>query len=415
MIDIFISILTNFVRVYLYYKFISVFLEHSNVSRRKEVLAYGVYFLVSSAVYLIFHQAYINAICSIAGLSILVLMRTRSIKKYVLVTFSVYFINLACDVIAILIFVDYEDGETFNQIYAVLEILLVFICELLAERIMIHRKKANAIQNLPLILVPLSSVIMILFLFHLQIDKDKTVVIVSCVGLLIINFLVFHLYDMIIQAFSEKYEKEMLRRQIQIYANELDVIMHSENKVKSLRHDMKYHLNELRYLSEKGEVCAVSKYIDSMENFLQNPDEIASSGNTEIDSLLNYMLQRAKNILTTVHVKINLPEDIFPTFDINVILGNLLENAIDAARQTEEKFLEVLVEYKQGVLLIKINNSFSGGLKMDRHKFLTTKKSGGDHGIGLTSVKQIVEKYNGILKIDPQGNLFCVKVKLYLS
>ncbi len=152
-----------------------------------------------------------------------------------------------------------------------------------------------------------------------------------------------------------------------------------------------------------------------MKSFLQNPDEIVSSGNVEMDSLLNYMLQWAKRDLKTVTVNVSIPENILPAFDINMILGNLLENAIEAARQSEEKMLEVLVSYKQGVMTIDIKNSFAGELRKDRNGFVTTKAEKERHGVGLNSVKQIVEKYKGLLKIVTQENLFCVNVILYLS
>lgn len=171
-------------------------------------------------------------------------------------------------------------------------------------------------------------------------------------------------------------------------------------------------MRELQYLIErKGKQDALG-YINDMKSFLQNPDEIVSSGNVEMDSLLNYMLQWAKRDLTTVTVNVSIPENILPAFDINMILGNLLENAIEAARQSAEKTLEVLLYYKQGVMTIDIKNSFPGEL---RKGFLTTKAEKGNHGIGLSSVKQIVEKYDGLMKIEEQDNLFCVNVILYLS
>ena len=68
----------------------------------------------------------------------------------------------------------------------------------------------------------------------------------------------------------------------------------------------------------------------------------------EIDSVLNYMLQKAREELETVIVKVMLPEKLKHAFDINVMIGNLLENAIEAARQTEQKYLNVNIALKKG-------------------------------------------------------------------
>ena len=93
-----------------------------------------------------------------------------------------------------------------------------------------------------------------------------------------------------------------------------------------MRHDMKHHMNELKILAAKGEISAIEEYIDDMREFINNPYEIVSSGNLEIDSVMNYMLYRAEEEGCNVNVKVQLPESVRHSFDINVILGNLLEN-----------------------------------------------------------------------------------------
>ena len=108
------------------------------------------------------------------------------------------------------------------------------------------------------------------------------------------------------------------------------------DRIREIRHDMKHHMNELKLLANKYNVIEIQDYIDRMEYFIHNPKEIVSSGNVEIDSVLNYMLQKAKAELETVDVKVILPEEIKHSFDLNVLIGNLLENAIEAARKTKK-------------------------------------------------------------------------------
>lgn len=126
------------------------------------------------------------------------------------------------------------------------------------------------------------------------------------------------------------------------------------------------------------------------------------------------MIQRAREQLQTVTVKVKLPEKLGHSFDINIIIGNLLENAIEAAIQTDEKLLDVFMEFKQGILKVEIKNSFNGEIKKNQKGFITTKERKELHGIGLQSVKKIVEKYNGALTISISENIFCVKLIMYL-
>ena len=208
---------------------------------------------------------------------------------------------------------------------------------------------------------------------------------------------------------------------INMYENELEIMKKSYYNIRGLRHDMKHHMNELKLMAGKYDAVEIQDYIDHMEYFLHNPREIVSSGNVEIDSVLNYMLQRAKEELKTVTVKVILPEEIKHSFDLNILLGNLLENAIEAAERTENKYLNVSITLQKGILRIRIDNSFvteSTSYKEERDGsriLQTTKKRKELHGIGLKNVKKIVESYNGNMEIHMENDIFSVNIILYMS
>ena len=83
------------------------------------------------------------------------------------------------------------------------------------------------------------------------------------------------------------------------------------------------------------------KYLNEMTYFIEDSKQIVSSGNADVDSLLNYMLKNAKDVLKEVNVICKLPEHMHHSFDINIILGNLLENAIEASKKSEKKKIKL--------------------------------------------------------------------------
>lgn len=422
MTDFIICVATNLFRIYLISRFIHIFLEDEEkdncYSRMRYLLVYGGFFIVNTATYLIFHTVWINIACNLVGIGFIVLTYTRSVKMILFVTCSVYMINMGCDTISTLLFVNYKDGLGFSQIYEVITVFLIFFCELITERIMEGRRNTRGIRNISLGLVPLCSIGMLCMLIYTKSSEETGLVIIS-VGLVVVNFFTFYLYNILSEALFHQYENEVLRQEIQGYANQLDVMLQGEEKVRALRHDMKHHMNELKILAAKGENRAIEEYIDDMEEFITNPNEIVSSGNLEIDSVMNYLIRRAKEELRTVNVNVQLPKSVSHSFDINVILGNLLENGIEAARQTEEKKLDITIEMQQGFLRIQIENSYDGKTVFDRERgykrLLSTKKMSGLHGIGLRNVRKMVEKYDGIMEIYPDSSLFRVVLILYMS
>ena len=120
-----------------------------------------------------------------------------------------------------------------------------------------------------------------------------------------------------------------------------------------------------------------------------------------------------------VETKISIPEQLrLRSFDLNVLLGNLLDNAIDASVQTEDKKLKITIKLDKGILFLNICNSCQR-IADGRRDFLeTTKEDKGNHGIGLKNVRRIVKKYhgdlaflyeNGSMETDVMISFLCAK------
>ena len=419
MLDFMICALTNLFRIFLIGRCASIFLG-VDVDKKKKHIVYGCFYVINTVLFWEFHTVWINMICNLMGIGAIVWLYTKSVRTNLFITGTIYLVNCGCDVAATSLFVNYRDGGAYNQIYAVISLFLIFMCELVIEKMITIHKDAEDAQNISLVLMPICSIIVITLLIYTDTCTDIGLTIVS-IGLLIANFLMLYLYNLLLHSISQQYEMEMLKTQLQAYANQLNVVLRGEEKIKALRHDIKHHLSELMLLANKHDVAEIQKYIDEMNSFLKNPNEIVASGNLEIDSVLNFMLQKAEKELKTVDIKVMLPEKVRHSFDINVMLGNLLENAIDAAGKTENKYLSVHIKLKRGILKVKIENSFESSyiLRKEQNRkdaiLKTTKPFTEQHGIGLKNVKKIVEKYNGTMAVTAQEGIFCVNLLLYMA
>ena len=412
MIDSIICMGANAFRIYLTSRCMNAFFRTEEVSERKMLLAFSAFYAVNTFLYLTFNTASINLVCNITGIFLLTFLYPSKIRMKLFVTVVICALNMACDVIIVMLFVDYRDGEMFSQIYQVMIVLLFFACEIIVEKILAYREKQEDIHSMFLLIVPVCSILMLRYMTkeHSSMDHDA---VVASIGVLVMNFVVFYLYHLSIKAFSAKYENIILKQNLEAYGNQLEIIARTSDRIKSLRHDMKHHINEIRILAGKNDLEGIREYISSMED-LQTPDEVIESGDVEMDSLLNYMLARARKEQIAVQAKVSLSDAGRHSFDMNIILGNLLENAIEAARQTEEKKLTVAIKEEKGVLKIHIENSYNGTLIQKGTRLLTTKKEKELHGLGLGSVENIVQKYHGEMEIEKENNMFSVRVLLYL-
>ena len=135
------------------------------------------------------------------------------------------------------------------------------------------------------------------------------------------------------------------------------------------------------------------------------------SGNLALDSIINYKLRNINDI--NLYIDVCIPKKLeISDVDMTVALGNLLDNAVRAVKESDRKELKINLKYKKGRLILQIENSYKNIVK-SQGKLQTTKKEKQGHGIGLESVREVAERYNGIMQIDYEDNLFVVLVILY--
>ena len=133
-----------------------------------------------------------------------------------------------------------------------------------------------------------------------------------------------------------------------------------------------------------------------------------------VNALLLYFAQQAKNQETDFEAAVQVPEDLnIPDNVLSVLLGNLLENALEASRHVETGKRKITIKSvcSGGMILFKISNTYAGTLLPNKNGlYLSTKHTGS--GIGLVSVRSIVEQNRGKMEITHTDTSFIVAVML---
>lgn len=205
MMDIIVCAGSNLFRMYVIYRFIRIFLEETKLSRVKEVTCYLLFWIVNTTLYLLFQRVWINIVCNLVGISLLVRMYTKMWKENIFVTISIYMANLLCDVFVSFLFIPYKDGNMYNQLYGTMGILFIFVSELITEKIVSERKNIDKNYPLSLTCIPLCSVLLVAILIYVKSISYVGASIVS-LGLLLINFLMFYFYNLLLKSLVRTYE-----------------------------------------------------------------------------------------------------------------------------------------------------------------------------------------------------------------
>lgn len=163
-------------------------------------------------------------------------------KKKVLVTLLIYGINMFCDIIAVYSFGNYMVGEEANGMTVYITTFLILICEFVVERFLVKNKSKDFIPFHGNILIAIPAIsIMILLILVMNNLNSRMILISVSVGILLINLLIFYLYGVLVDAYLKLEERALFERQIASYANQLNIMTQTEEKVRTLKHDMKHH------------------------------------------------------------------------------------------------------------------------------------------------------------------------------
>ncbi len=166
--------------------------------------------------------------------------------------------------------------------------------------------------------------------------------------------------------------------------------------VRCFKHDLVNHMGVLRELANQKKTEEVKEYIDTIWNIQDEFDLKIHTGDGLFDVILNYYLYLAKkeNIDFTVTGKLAGKTN-FEMFDITTLMGNILQNALEAAVQTAIPKIRVeLIEHKKEIFIV-VSNSMAKGMNLPKDFLRTSKADTVNHGFGLKNIAATVRKYHG--------------------
>ncbi len=232
-------------------------------------------------------------------------------------------------------------------------------------------------------------------------------------GIAALNFI---LLEYLLQRIMKREEDKTIIYQNKLMKQQMDEIENIYMTMRGWRHDYHNHLQSLKGYLSLNKVEQMKDYLDELETDLDSIDTLYHSGNLQLDSILNAKLAIAEKGQIRIHCDASIPPQLHVSdLDLCVILGNLLDNAIESCRKIkdpDERFIRVYIGILKKQLYISITNATSETVKQRTDHYFTTKR--GDHGHGLKRVDQVVKKYDGYLNRQNEPGVFATEIVLPL-
>lgn len=211
----------------------------------------------------------------------------------------------------------------------------------------------------------------------------------------------------------------LVDRRIAAYQRELIETHYAEvenmyKQIRGWRHDYRNHIQTMKAHAANGDMAAVRAYLDELDTDLATVDTVIKTGNPMADAILNskISLAKAKNIpvKADAHVPVALKTS---ELDLCVILGNLLDNAIEASASLPEgeRAIRLYMDMKGTQLYISVTNlTAAGKQKKENGRFKTTKGEG--RGFGLVRIDTVIERLEGYVNRNSEDGAFTTEVLL---
>ena len=227
---------------------------------------------------------------------------------------------------------------------------------------------------------------------------------------IVIELLTFYFVIKAGESFEEKQKTDFMKLQNRMLRKSLNETEQTFQLWKKSIHDHKNTTIALLQLAEDEKLDELKKYLKQETYLIDRKMFYIKTGNSVVDAIINTKQNIAESKGISFIVNASLPE--FCTIrdlDLAHILGNLLDNAMEASAGENEPCIDITIRQEKMFLIIKIVNSYSRKLPKNLR---TAKKNSLFHGLGLESVKDIVKKYHGDFSIKQNNSQVIVQLLL---
>lgn len=407
-------LVSNALRIYAVSRYMRCFLGDIRYSKGFTVIMYMVYFMVNSFGFIVMEELVVNILSNFLCCLAVACMYRGSLERRVLATALINGVNIGWDSVI---------GAALlpTDMLFITSGMMTSICVLLTgyaiQKFMSFKESPSVGLSghaMVLFAIPIASIALAFVNYRFRYHNPLTVI--NLVGLLFIDIMVFRIYEYLLRMNYNWYREKLANEQNEAHRHQYHIQQESIEQMRRFRHDIKIHIQSLMAILWAGNVPDAMSYLVEMSDFVKPAKEIVSTGNTDIDSILNYKLSNAAEqgiaVKATVFVPDRLP---VKAFDLSVILSNLIDNAVEATVKCEEKRITVVMRTEGNILYIAIENTYHGEVIKDRGRLVTHKDDKENHGFGTENVRSVVEKYGGELSFRYGDGIFHATLYIVLA
>lgn len=265
-------------------------------------------------------------------------------------------------------------------------------------------------------------IVFMAFVFYSHVYVNTRSEMIYIMGMGVAAIVVSSVIAWIIKKMIDQQKKEfVLQIKEKEYENQQIYLEHIQEVIQTLRaqrHDFNNYVSTIYGLIHLEKIEEAKKYILNLSKDEVDLNEVVNVYHPVVGAVLNMKKEKAARNKIDFIVDVDLPSKLpFDFVDLSTILGNLLDNAIEACEKVSDIHtkIDIKMYIKNMHMIIKIENSKSDKIYLRNNEevgYVTTKSDKENHGIGLKNVSKAVNKYKGFINIQDKGKEFLVDIAL---
>ncbi len=397
--------------------FISTFSNRKHIKNFTLVIIYSV-ILIFQILVSITTQGTILLICSF--ISAFVICQIYNSKQYVkmILSITIVIINIASEMIVsgLLMLtktINFNKINSDPQLFALGTVISKFILFLLVLIVHFGKNKLN-IENVGikyliiLSILPFTTLLMLTIMYQVMFvinsTRMKLMFIISSVFLVFSNVITFNVINRQNKLAKTEYELKLLKDNINEQTKHYADLQASHEEIRQMRHNLRSICIGTIAELKVGKIDNAIEQLQSSIDIIEKSNKIIDTGHPSIDSIIENKLNKCDELNINVNLSYQYKEPVtINEIEIAVIIGNILDNAIEAClkiiKTDREIWGSLIVDHQN--IIINIKNT-----AIDSNNLKTSKSNKKDHGYGLKSISLIAKKYNGYAKFSFLDNTF---------
>lgn len=313
-----------------------------------------------------------------------------------------------------------------KDLYRFVGVVIIQIVLFYLTRFMIKRTKKDSTYSLKwnewfvLLIIPVISIFTMSFVSLIIINIEDQLSpmqhifsILSILGILMTNSLVYVLYVNMQKDHAKQLEYSILQQAFKSQEKSVEETKILYQSVRSIRHDLKQHFQVALTMLHSGKI---NEAVDYMEKYNDTVLDGISNKVFCDNDVVNYIINSKSKICSDRHIKIyiyianEIPE--FSDLDLCVLLGNALDNAIEGVSGEGNNEIYLELRNVDNFFVISVKNTITNSVLEYNPNLISTKNEKEVHGLGILSMKEVVQKYNGSIEFYESDNKFCCDMLL---